>query len=52
MKKDPNPNRGLELLLKKISRTMKLYLFIFVITVMQATASVYSQTAIRFLLFL
>ena len=45
MKKDPNPNRGLELLLKKISRTMKLYLFIFVITVMQATASVYSQTA-------
>jgi TonB-linked SusC/RagA family outer membrane protein len=46
MKKDPNPNRGIQLLSKKISRIMKLYLFILVITVMQATAtSVYSQTA-------
>ena len=45
MKKTHNPNRGRELLFKKMSRIMKLYLFILVVTVMQATASVYSQTA-------
>ena len=45
MKKNPNPNRRGKLLLKKISRIMKLNLFILVITVMQATASVYSQNA-------
>ena len=45
MKKNPNPNRGRELLFKKLTRIMKLYLAILVITVMQATASVYSQTA-------
>jgi len=45
MKKKPNPNRGRELLLKKISRIMKLFLAILVITITQATASVYSQTA-------
>lgn len=45
MKKNPVPNMGRSLLLKKISQIMKLYLFIFVITVMQATASVYSQNA-------
>jgi TonB-linked SusC/RagA family outer membrane protein len=45
MKKNPVTNMGRSLLLKKLSRIMKLYLFIFVITVMQATASVYSQNA-------
>jgi len=45
MKKSPNPNRRRELLFKKMSRIMKLYLIILVISVMQATASVYSQTA-------
>lgn len=45
MKKSPNPNRGGELLFKKMSRIMKLYLIILVISVMQATASVYSQNA-------
>ncbi len=43
MKKKSNPNRGRELLFKKVSLIMKLYLFILVITIMQATASVYSQ---------
>ena len=45
MKKKPNLNRGRELLFKKLSRIMKLFLAILVITITQATASVYSQTA-------
>jgi len=45
MKKIPIPNRGRELLFKKVARIMKLYLVIFVITLMQANASVYSQEA-------
>jgi len=45
MKKKPNLNRGRELLFKKMSRIMKLFLAILVITITQATASVYSQTA-------
>jgi len=45
MKKKPNPNRGRELLFKKISRIMKLFMVLLVITITQATASVYSQTA-------
>lgn len=45
MKKKPNPNRGRELLFEKMSRIMKLFLAILVITITQASASVYSQTA-------
>ena len=45
MKKKPNLNRGRELLFEKMSRIMKLFLAILVITITQATASVYSQTA-------
>ena len=45
MKKKTNLNRGRELLFKKMSRIMKLFLAILVITITQATASVYSQTA-------
>ncbi len=45
MKKNPIPNRKRELLFKKLTRIMKIYFAILVITVMQATASVYSQTA-------
>ena len=45
MKKNPDPNRGRELLLKKLSRVMKLYLLILVLTVSSVSASVYSQNA-------
>ena len=45
MKKNPNPIKGGKPLFKKIARIMKLYLVILAITIMQATASVYSQTA-------
>jgi TonB-linked SusC/RagA family outer membrane protein len=43
--KKTNPNRGRELLFKKMLRIMKLFLIILVISITQATASVYSQTA-------
>ena len=45
MKKNPDPNRGRELLLKKLRRVMKLYLLILVLTVSSVSASVYSQNA-------
>ena len=43
MKKNPDPNRGRELLLKKLSRVMKLYLLILIVTISSVSASVYSQ---------
>ncbi|MEI6141698.1 MAG: TonB-dependent receptor [Mariniphaga sp.] len=45
MKKKPIPNMGRHLMLKKISRFMRLCLLIFVITVVQVTANVYSLQA-------
>ena len=45
MKKKPIPNMGRNLMLKKISRFMKLCLLIFVMTVVQVTANVYSLQA-------
>ena len=45
MKKNPDPNRGRELLLKKLCRVMKLYLLILMLAISSVSASVYSQNA-------